>query len=297
MKIPEVRLFKEPNKSFISYHEKNLFSPWHCHPEYELCLILQGRGIRTIGDHVDRFKDNDLVLTAPYLPHEWRCDDEYIDASGSFQGEGMVIQFLPDFLGELFFELPENASLKKCFQMAELGCRFHGSTSKKLISLMKRLSGIEGPDRLYSLFSVFHLLATSNEYMILANPLFQKQYSENNSKPMRRAVQFILQNFQRKIKTEELLEITNMANTTFFEAFKKAYRMSYKRYLLKIRIGYACRLLTDDTFNISGIAFESGFENLSNFNRQFKQIKGCTPRDFKRHMLKGEQIKIEAEYI
>jgi len=56
--------------------------------------------------------------------------------------------------------------------------------------------------------------------------------------------------------------------------------MSFKTYLLNVRIGYACRLLTDASKNISEIAYDSGFENLSNFNRQFKKIKGVTPSQF-----------------
>ena len=98
MDIPEVRLFKEPGESFIFYHETNKFCHWHNHPEYELTLITRGSGIRMIGDHVDRFKNNDLILTGPYLPHEWKCDESYLSPSGDFTGECLVIQFPQNFL-------------------------------------------------------------------------------------------------------------------------------------------------------------------------------------------------------
>ncbi len=58
--------------------------------------------------------------------------------------------------------------------------------------------------------------------------------------------------------------------------------MSFKSYLMNIRIGYACRLLIEATQDISEIAYDSGFENLSNFNRQFKKIKGITPSQFQK---------------
>ena len=59
------------------------------------------------------------------------------------------------------------------------------------------------------------------------------------------------------------------------------FRMTFKEYLLKVRIGYACQLLIEDVLSIAEIAYESGFQNISNFNRQFKRIKGITPKEFK----------------
>jgi AraC-like DNA-binding protein len=294
MKTPEVRLFKEPDKSFIFYHEKNTFTPWHHHEEYEFCLILRGNGVRMIGDHVDRFASNDLVLVGPNLPHEWKCDNNYYGRSGDFLGEGIALQFLTDFLGEQFYRLAENKGLNKCLERSRLGCLFYGKTKTRIIEKMIEMLEMEGPVRLYKLLSIFGILACTNEYRVLSSPLFLEQYRENNNEPLRKTVQYIHQNFQRKIKTEELLEICNMSNTTFFENFKKTYRMSYKRYLLNLRVGYACRLLSDETLNISRIAFESGFENLSNFNRQFKQIKSCTPREYKKHITGDKSLQLEA---
>ncbi len=71
-----------------------------------------------------------------------------------------------------------------------------------------------------------------------------------------------------------------MSNSAFCVAFKKNYRMTFKEYLLNLRIGYACKLLTEASMNISQIAYNCGFENMSNFNRYFKKLKGMTPSDF-----------------
>ena len=105
---------------------------------------------------------------------------------------------------------------------------------------------------------------------------------------MQKALQYILQNFQKQIQIKDLLQVTNMSNTTFYNAFIYTYRMTFKSYLLNVRIGYACRLLIDATKSISEIAYESGFENLSNFNRQFKKIKGITPSEFQ--LLKRAEV-------
>ncbi len=90
-----------------------------------------------------------------------------------------------------------------------------------------------------------------------------------------------MQNFHENIKIKTLLNIANMSNTAFCMAFKKTYLMTFQEYIKVVRVGYACRLLTEGIKRISEIAFSAGFENLSNFNRQFKDIKGITPSQFK----------------
>ena len=146
---------------------------------------------------------------------------------------------------------------------------------------MKELPEMSISDKLFTLFKIFHILSKSGEYQLLASPGFAEPFKRNDHEPLTRAWQYILTNFQKDIKIKDLLEITHMSNTTFCLTFKKTYRMSFKEYLLNVRIGYACRLLQKGAISIAEIAYESGFENISNFNRQFKRIKGITPKDFK----------------
>jgi len=282
MKVREVRLFKSPEQSFIFLHETDFFTPWHHHPEYELVLMEKGTGIRFIGDHIERFKEHDLVLLGSFLPHEWRCDKKFYSNSGEFSGECIVIQFLQDSFGQGFFDLPENKGMKQLLSMATQGCRIFGETKKKIIPIMEEMLHQEEVDRFYSIFPIFKILGSSNEYELLSSPAFHIPYKTADNDPMKKVIQYIHQNFQSEIKVNELQEISNMSNTTFFTSFKKRYRMTFKKYLQHIRVGYACQLLLDGSFNISQIGYESGFNNLSNFNRHFKAIKGCTPKEYQK---------------
>ncbi len=290
MKVREVRLFKSPEHSFIYYHEKSSFERWHYHPEYELVFINRGKGIRLVGDHIERFEENDLVFLGSYLPHEWRCKANYYDESGEFAGDALVIQFLHDSFGERFFDLQENTGLNDFLSKSSQGFYFYGQSRDKIIACMKEMLSMDATNRLYALFSIFKILATTGEYRLLSSPAFLEPYRANENEPLRKVIEYIHQNFQKEIRIGTLLSISNMSNTTFFTSFKKMYRMTFKQYLLAIRIGYACRLLTNDNFNISQIAYESGFENLSNFNRQFKAIKGCTPGKYKKHLM-GKTVR------
>jgi AraC-like DNA-binding protein len=280
MKLESVRLLKEPDRSFIVYHETQPFSRWHYHPEYELVLITKGKGKRMVGDHIDMFEKHDLVLVGPLLPHEWLCDREFYEHPDGFQGEGIVYQFLIDFLGPQFIDIPENRNLKRLLYESVRGIKFYGNTKKKIISLMVQNYELDGTERLYSLLSIFRILNSTKEYKLLCSPGFIEPFHASGNDTMQKALDYIFQNFQTSISMKEMISITNMSNTAFCMAFKKIFRMTFKEYLLNIRVGYACKLLADASTNISQIAYNCGFENLSNFNRQFKKIKGITPTQF-----------------
>ncbi len=280
VKAASIRRIKEPDKSFIVYHEKNIFSPWHQHPEYELVLILKGKGKRMIGDHIDSFEENDLLLLGPFVPHQWLCDESYYSPKEGFMGEGIVIQFLHDFLGPQFFNIPENKYLNKVLQDASRGINFSLRTKQKIIPIMHQIINQSKTKQLYTLFSIFKILSRCDDYSLLCSPIFMEPLHPAVNTPVQKALQYILQNFQKDANIKGVLEYTKMSNTAFCKAFKKSYRMTFKEYLLSIRIGYACNLLTDDNLNISEIAYKSGFENISNFNRRFRKIKGVTPSQF-----------------
>ena len=74
--------------------------------------------------------------------------------------------------------------------------------------------------------------------------------------------------------------VINLTPTSFCRYFKQPTQKPFTRYLNEVRISYACKLLREQHFTITRIGYESGFQNLSNFNRQFKKIKRMTPRSY-----------------
>jgi len=286
MKLVEIRLPHEPDKAFIFYHENGPFAKWHNHPEYELVLITKGWGKRSIGDYISRFEPGDLILMGPYLPHEYICDDECFSQPNGMQSECVCIQFDHKFLGEQFFKLTENEPLLKVMKDSNYGCRFLNTTGKTMASVMMSMIMMDDTDRLYALFSIFGMLSKTTEYELLSTPQFIQNYMSNENEVMIKVTKYMLQNFQEDVKINDLLKLSYMSNTAFSMLFKKTYRMTFKEYLLKIRVGYACRLLIENSKSISEIAFHSGFKNISNFNRQFKKIKKISPSKYTTHKTK-----------
>ena len=279
MKIAKLSLHQDEDKSFIVHSEVFPFAPFHHHSEYELVYIMNGKGKRVVGDNVDRFERHDLIFTGPFLPHQWICDEICARESRAF-----VIQFSYDFLGDKFFEVPENAALRQFLHDSVRGFIFYGKTKQRIISILQKMMKSGHKDRLYSLFSIFSVFASSTENKILASPGSIESFLLKENEKMQKALQYILQNFHNKIHVKELLGITNMSYPSFYSHFLRNYKMSYKRYLLEIRIDYACKLLKNQSYNVSEIAYNCGFGNLSNFNRQFRKIKKLTPSQYQKKL-------------
>lgn len=87
----------------------------------------------------------------------------------------------------------------------------------------------------------------------------------------------MMSNFKEPISLEKVAAIANMSPTAFCRYFKERTRKTFSRFLNEIRIGYSCKLLSEGKMNITQVCYESGFNHLSNFNLQFKNIMQTTP--------------------
>lgn len=284
MKPIEQRLPKEFDKSFIVFREtgKSFPCPWHFHPEYELVLITSSTGRRMVGDHIGYFDKDDLVFMGPKLPHVWMNDPQYANGEADTLADGIVVQFVEDFLGEKFFSIPEMSDFKKVLQLSNYGMVIKGKTRTKINTMMKKMLELNGLQRLSTLFNIFELLASTHEYELLASPGFVQNTQLQISDRFSKVTEYIMRNFDSEITLPGVAAVSNMAVTTFCNFFKEHYRVTFVEYLNTVRTGYACKLLADRNKNVVEIAYESGYNNLANFNRQFKKLKNMTPTEYRR---------------
>ncbi|GAA4749752.1 AraC family transcriptional regulator [Flavisolibacter ginsenosidimutans] len=284
MKAIEQRLPQEFDKSFIVFRETGQYfpCPWHYHPEFELVLITSSTGRRMVGDHIGYFEKDDLVFMGPKLPHVWMNDSEYINGEADCFADGIVIQFVENFLGDKFLNIPEMAGLKKMLELSGRGMVIKGQTKEKINSLMKEMVNMNGLQRLSALFTIFDYLATTTEYELLASPGYVQKTTVQCSDRFNKVTEYIMRNFDSDITLPEVASVSNMAITTFCNFFKEHYRVTFIEYLNTVRVGYACKLLAEKNKNVVEAAYESGYKNLANFNRQFKKIKNMTPTEYRR---------------
>lgn len=284
MKAVEYRLPQEFGKSFIVFEEKGAFFPvpWHYHPEYEFVLVTKSRGRRMVGDHIGYFDEDDLVFMGSHLPHVWINDPEFLDGKADYEASAIVIHFVYNFMGEGFFNLPELEPIKKILRLSKRGLVIKGKTRDEINALMKNMMSLNGIQRLASLFMIFDILINSNEYDLLTSPGYEETIQINGRDRFSAITEYVMKNFDREITLPEIASVANMAITTFCNFFKEHYRVTFVEYLNSVRIGYACKLLNEDDQSIMEIAYSCGFNSLANFNKQFRKIKGMSPREFRK---------------
>jgi AraC-like DNA-binding protein len=291
MKLILQRLVQDPDKSFIVYHEKEPFfsSPWHYHPEYELLLILKSTGKCIIGDQIEHFKEGDLFVLGTELPHVFDNDASYMEGGQDLEAQGIVVQFLPDFLGKEFLQAPEFQALNEVLKKSARGMKISGITRHLIADKMNSMLDMDGLQRLTALLSIFDILSKTAEFELLASRGFISNFEASSSERFQKVTNYIMKNFTDDIPLSSIAEVANMTPTNFCTFFKNFYRQTFVEYLNNIRIGYACKLLGEDGKNISEIAYESGFKNISNFNRQFKKNKGVSPAAYRKSLSKKYQ--------
>ena len=284
MKLLLEKLTLEPKYSFVL--QKDVYpyypTPWHYHPEYELVLVVKSTGQRIVGDHVENFSDGDLVFMGPNLPHVYNNDSIYYEGHEDLKAEAIVIHFKEDFLGKYFFKVPEMMPVLKLFERSQCGMKITGKTRETVAGKMHKMLEMKGPSRLIHLLSALEILASSEEYSLLASPGFVNKYNTSGTERMTKVYDYIMNRFKEDVRLEEVAVIANMTGPAFCRFFKTCTRKNFSRFLNEIRIGFACKLLQEGRFSIAEICYESGFNNLSNFNRQFKKIMKKSPLEYRK---------------
>jgi len=274
---------KSYNCSFQIQHAvvPHMYDSWHYHHELELNLVLTGTGTRFVGDSVESFTGPDLVLVGPELPHVWRNDPMYYKNDPDVSVEVINFFFLPDFAGSSFFDLPELKSVKDLLNEAARGLKFYGETRSLVAEKMKAMVSLDEGRKLLELIEILYMLSGSHEKTTLASPGFVYAPKDKDMDKINMIYNHIINNFKNRIILEDVAAIANMNVTAFCRYFKTTTKKTLVQFVNEIRIGYACKLLLDDKLNITEICFECGFNNLSNFNRQFKNTTGYSPKEYK----------------
>jgi AraC-like DNA-binding protein len=287
MKPHLLKVSLNPESSFHNIQRigSDFYNQWHFHPEIELIYIHEGRGTRFIGTDVHRFEAGELFLFGSNLAHMWRCDPEYFREDSKLKAEVTIIYFRHDFLGDSFFNIPELKGIESLLEKAKLGVKITGNTKVQVKELMRKLSEAKNAGRLIFLLTILEKIATSKEIKFISPVYPQIKIDDVEATRLNKVFQYISDNFQRKITLSEIASVANLSAKAFCRYFKSKTRKTFYAFLLEVRVANACHLLVEKEMSIYEVCYESGFNNLSNFNRYFKKIMNKTPGEYKREFI------------
>lgn len=271
------------NSSFLArtYRTPLFEVPWHQHVEHELILITAGEGRALIGNSVVPYKTGDLYFLGSYLPHTFQ------KAEPDMQAAGIVIQFREDGWGEPFLQLPEMQSIRKLLQQAAQGLKINAALTQELEPLIRNLEYSSGFQRMLILFNCLHRLSVNEGYTALSTQEV-RTLNPRHTERIDRIFQYTLAHFKDPVSLSAVAAEAGMSVTAFCSYFKKSTKKTYIDYLNELRIGHACQLLIESSRPVNDICYESGFNTLANFNKQFQKLKGLSPTLFRRSFRRAE---------
>jgi AraC-like DNA-binding protein len=258
---------------------------WHFHPEYEIHQVVATGGRYFVGDFIGEFEPGNLVLTGPNLPHNWVSE---LPKDCTIPLRGRIIQFTESFITGAMNVLPELAAFGPLLEASRRGVLFSRETSRKLAPLMQEIMGAQGMRRVELFVAIAGRLSRSLDPDMLASPSYLPDPSAYMSAGMNKALGYIRENLTTPFDESDLAAIAGQSTPAFSRAFRRHTGMSLVQYVKRLRINLACQLLmSDEQAPITSICFDVGYNNLSNFNRQFLAEKGMPPSRFRRLLVEN----------
>jgi AraC-like DNA-binding protein len=249
----------------------------HSHKNYELNFIVNGHGIRYVGNNISAFSEEDLVLIGPNLPHCW----EVLNDQGNNDPTCIVTHFHENFIENSFLKIPELEPFDSLLKESAYGIYFKGPEVQKIKRHLLKMLELEGFSRMLELLHIFNILNHTKEYFFLSTPGYIKESWKGDFEKINKIYDYVSRSFQEEMNLEEVSKLFNLTTTSFCRYFKQKTKRKFFDYVKEVRIGYACRLLVETDEPITYICMKAGYNNIPHFNFQFREIVSCSPREFR----------------
>ena len=287
--IHEITPLMGKDALYIADRRKKEFTyPIHNHEVFELNFVEHAPGVRRIvGDSNEVIDDYDLVLiTSPDLEHVWEqntCTSDDI--------REITIQFYLDMSDDGFLSRNPFYSVRKMLKEARKGLAFPMSAIMRVYQQLDTLSSVkDGFYAVMQFMTILYELSRCDGARTLATSSYAKVEVESDSRRVLKVKNYIAKNYMDEIRLNTLADIAGMSPSAFSRFFKLHTGRNLSEYIIEMRLGYASRMLVDTAKSVAEISFQSGFNNLSNFNRIFKKKKGCSPSEFRENYHKTRII-------
>lgn len=250
----------------------------HFHKNFELNYISSGYGRRIVGSNISSYAPGDMVLLGPNISHCW----EVIEPGDDGHGECVVTHFYENILVSDFFKIPELEDVVELLKEAEYGIQFTGDKATEAANLLMTMKTLNGLDKYIEMLKVFNILLSIKDRKFLALPTEVPENTEKDREQIDKIYEYVFKNLETGINLNEAAGLIYMEPSSFCRYFKKKTNQTFMEYVKSVRIGISARLLAETDKQITQICFESGYNNLANFNHYFKQIMKRTPSEYRK---------------
>lgn len=287
MKPALEHLPRENGESFVVKHFDYDYypTPWHYHPELEIVLVTESTGKRFIGNHVSDFKPGNLAFLGPNIPHTYRNEDYYYEGNATDRAQSIVVHFGEDSLGQDFLNLPEASPIINVLEESAYGLEILGNTNTNVSKKLYELIALRGMKRWICLVDILLEIAHAGVNKQRITPAPYIGYNEKESTRLCNVLNWVTANLEEELTLNDAAAIAQMNTNAFSRFFSMRTRKTFSTFVKEQRLQKAARLLIESDFSITQICFECGYNNISNFNRQFLDYYKTNPGKYKKGFL------------
>jgi AraC-like DNA-binding protein len=270
------------NSFILRYNDFSHFSvPWHFHNEFEMAYIVQSTGKRFVGDAIENFGPGDFAFYGSTLPHLHHSDEQYYSGNSNLKVNAFILQFPVDYFSEKQLRSPEFFGVNRLLSNSARGLKFPAHTNKTVAKMLEKMYAEKGLKRYILLIEFLNFLGQT-DFSPIASPSYANSMNNNMDDRLVKVYEFSTQSYNRKISIQEVASVAGMNTTAFCRYFRKKTGKTFAEFINELRICYASKLLRHGNQPVEFICFESGFNNISNFNRQFNAITGKSPSVYRK---------------
>jgi AraC-like DNA-binding protein len=250
---------------------------WHFHDEYELHLITSTSGKAFVGDWIGPFQPGHMVLCGPRLPHNWISYDL---PEGGVAERDLVIQFAHEPIAQAAAVLPELAEALPLLERARHGVEFFGMSERGREHWLS-VKHSRGLARFAAFCDFLADLTRCTDYRLLSNVQMQGKDDDAGLAQINVIVDRITSGLAEPLLASTAAAELGMSESRFSRFFRRATGNTFTDFVNLVRVNRACQLLMETDRQVTRICYEVGFNNVANFNRRFREIKGMTPSEFR----------------
>tara|TARA_R110000787_G_scaffold271063_3_gene378161 strand:+ start:9204 stop:10046 length:843 start_codon:yes stop_codon:yes gene_type:complete len=271
----------KPTNDALIYQEDYeyiFYDKFHQHQEIQLSYIIEGEGTLIVGDTISHYQKGDVLAIGGNLPHLFKSEP-----NASVKSHMVTLFFTKKGFGDSFFSLEELSEATSFFKKIDNG--FKATSHKKVLAdLFSTVKDRNKLDRFILFLQILKILSKAKK-QVLSSYTYRKSYSVDEGKRMQDVMSYTMNHFHKTITLQQIAEIALMTKNAFCKYFKKRTNKTYVQFLNELRIENSSKLLlTQQEASIAEIGYKSGFGNVSNFNRQFKLVKGITPSGYRKSL-------------
>jgi AraC-like DNA-binding protein len=281
MKVAYHRLQTPAHSSFVikRYDQPKFTAPFHFHHAYEFIWIMKSYGKLYAGNKMMNFTEGDMYFFGPGLAHFFYNEPGNPEESA----HALVVQFAEDFMGKDFFEKPEFRKIKKMMQDAHAGIRL-SNAGEDMQAIFRRFTDAQDINDLINLLQLLAAWAALPKHQLqhLLTDTHKNLYQDNDTSKIELVFKYVFDNFKGDVNSREAASLACLNDAAFCRYFKRRTKKTFSQFVNEVRVTHATSLLLEDNFNINEVCFECGYNNVSYFNRQFKDIMKKTPLEYRK---------------